>query len=98
VSNVCVIHDRHKGILQAISDIKEGSQERYRAAQWPDVHSRWCMRHMGANFHSHCWGIQENPSPSNVRFDKVLETCFSGTGNSRFSEAWNLRSLGFANM
>jgi hypothetical protein len=40
VSDVCVIHDRHKGILQAISDIKDGSQERYRAAQWPDVHSR----------------------------------------------------------
>jgi hypothetical protein len=52
VSDVCVIHDRHKGILQAISDIKEGNQERYRAAQWPDVHSRWCMRHMGANFHN----------------------------------------------
>jgi hypothetical protein len=51
VSDVCVIHDRHKGILQAISDIKEGSQERYRVAQWPDVYSRWCMRHMGANFH-----------------------------------------------
>jgi hypothetical protein len=48
----CVIHDRHKGILQAISDIKEGSEECNRAAQWPDVHSRWSMRHMGANFHS----------------------------------------------
>jgi hypothetical protein len=32
VRRVCVIHDRHKGILQAISDIKEGSQEHYRAA------------------------------------------------------------------
>jgi hypothetical protein len=52
VSDVCVIHNRHKGILQAISDIKHGSEERYRAAQWPDVHSRWYMRHMGANFHS----------------------------------------------
>jgi hypothetical protein len=52
VSDVCVIHDRNKDILQAISDIKEGSEEHYRAAQWPDVHSRWCMRHMGANFHS----------------------------------------------
>jgi transposase-like protein len=49
---VCVIHDRHKGILQAINDIREGSEKRNRAAQWPDVHSRWCMRHMGANFHS----------------------------------------------
>jgi hypothetical protein len=46
------IHDRHKGILLAINDIKEGSEERNRAAQWPNVHSRWCMRHMRANFHS----------------------------------------------
>jgi hypothetical protein len=52
VSDVCVIHNRHKGILQAISDIKHGSEERYRATQWPNVHSRWYMRHMGANFHS----------------------------------------------
>ena len=29
VQNVCVIHDRHKGILQAISDIKDGRQERH---------------------------------------------------------------------
>jgi hypothetical protein len=33
VSDVCVIYDRHKGILQAISDIKEGSDEHYRASQ-----------------------------------------------------------------
>jgi transposase-like protein len=52
VSGVCVIHDRHKGILQAINDIKEGSEECNRATQWPDVHSRWCLRYMGANFHS----------------------------------------------
>jgi hypothetical protein len=52
VLDVCVIHDRHKGILQTINDIKECSGERNRVAQWPDVHSRWCMRHMGANFHS----------------------------------------------
>jgi hypothetical protein len=51
VLDMCVIHDRHKGILQAINDIKEGSEEHNRAAQWPDVHSRWCMRHIGANFH-----------------------------------------------
>jgi transposase-like protein len=52
VSDMCVIHDRHKGILQAIGDIKEGSEERNRAAQWPDVHSRWCIRHIGENFHN----------------------------------------------
>jgi hypothetical protein len=28
--------------------------------------------------------------PRNVKFDEVLETCFSVTGNSQFSEAWNL--------
>jgi hypothetical protein len=37
VSDVCVINDRHKGILQAISYMKEGSEERNRASQWPDV-------------------------------------------------------------
>jgi hypothetical protein len=52
VQNVCVIHDRHKGILQAINDMKEGSTERYRAPLWPDVKSRWCVRHMKAIFHS----------------------------------------------
>jgi hypothetical protein len=36
--------------------------------------------------------------PRNIKFDKVLETCFSETGNSQFSEAWDLRSLGFANV
>jgi hypothetical protein len=53
VSDMCVIHDRHKDILQATNDIKEGSEERNKVAQWSYVHSRWCMRHMGANFHSH---------------------------------------------
>jgi hypothetical protein len=52
VSDVCVIHDRHKAILQAINDIKEDSEECNKAAQWPVVRSKWCMRHMGANFHS----------------------------------------------
>ena len=47
VENVCLIHDRHKGILQAIDDIQNGSTERRRAALWPDLNSRWCMRHMG---------------------------------------------------
>jgi hypothetical protein len=49
---VCVIHDRHKGILQAINDMKEGNTERYIAPSWPDVESKWCVMHMKANFHS----------------------------------------------
>ena len=32
VENVCLIHDRHKGILQAIDDIQNGSTERRRLA------------------------------------------------------------------
>jgi len=44
--NVCLISDRHGGILAAIRQLKE-------EGVWPDVHNRWCMRHMGANFHEH---------------------------------------------
>jgi len=51
IPNVCVIHDRHKGILQAVNDLQNGSTERQRVPLWPDLKSRWCMRHMGANFH-----------------------------------------------
>jgi hypothetical protein len=36
--------------------------------------------------------------PRNVEFNEVLKACFSGAGNSRFSEDWNLRSLEFANV
>jgi hypothetical protein len=52
VQNVCVIHDRYKGILQAMNDIIDGSQERYRVPLWLDVKSRWCTRHMKANLHN----------------------------------------------
>ena len=43
VENVCLIHDRHKGILQAIDDIQNGSTECRRTALWPDLKSRWCI-------------------------------------------------------
>jgi hypothetical protein len=36
--------------------------------------------------------------PRNVEFNEVLKACFSGAGNSRFSEVWDLRSLEFANV
>jgi hypothetical protein len=32
--------------------VENTSCERYRAALWPDVKSRWCTRHMKENFHS----------------------------------------------
>ncbi|CAO2207022.1 unnamed protein product [Urochloa humidicola] len=47
--NVCVLHDRHAGILSAV---KELQQDNNLQAYWPDLHSRWCMRHLGANFYS----------------------------------------------
>jgi hypothetical protein len=68
VQNVCVIHDKHKGILQAMNDIKDGSQERYRVPLWPDVKSRWSTRHMKANFHSQF----KNKAPSKL-FERLCE-------------------------
>jgi hypothetical protein len=78
VSDVCV-HDRHKGILQAISDIKEGSQESYRAAQWPDVHSRWRMRHIGVNFHSQF---------KNKELTKLFKRLCSTNQEKKFFDLW----------
>jgi hypothetical protein len=74
-----VIHDRHKGILQAINDIKGGSEERNRATQWPDVHSRWCMRHMGANFHSQF---------KNKELTQLFKHLCSTNQEKRFYELW----------
>ncbi|WVZ56477.1 hypothetical protein U9M48_006998 [Paspalum notatum var. saurae] len=50
--DVRVIHDRHGGIMQAVQDLREGSVQRQRTPKWVDLKSRWCMRHMGANFRS----------------------------------------------
>jgi hypothetical protein len=36
--------------------------------------------------------------PRNVELNEVFKACFSGAGNSRFSEIWDLRSLKFANV
>jgi hypothetical protein len=79
VPNMCVIHDRHKGILQAKNDIKEGSKERNRAAQWPVVHSRWCIRHMGANFHSQF---------KNKQLTELFKRLCSQNQKSKFNEIW----------
>ena len=46
--NVCILHDRHAGILKAVKTLKEPGQE----TPWIDIQSRWCMRHLGANFFS----------------------------------------------
>ena len=48
--NVCIIHDRHKGIRSAIKTLQQDQDD---AFYWPDMQNRWCMRHMGANFYSY---------------------------------------------
>jgi MULE transposase domain/Domain of unknown function (DUF1979)/MuDR family transposase len=49
--DVCLISDRHAGLLAAIRRLKEGYGGRLPI--WTDVRNRWCIRHMGANFYDH---------------------------------------------
>ena len=42
IPNVCVISDRNAGLLHAIDTIKN--------SQWSDLESKFCMRHLAANF------------------------------------------------
>ena len=46
--NICHIHDRHASLLLAIKSMQEEADE---PIPWPDLQSRWCMRHMAANFY-----------------------------------------------
>jgi hypothetical protein len=78
VQDVCVIHDRHKGLLQ-VNDMKEGSQERYRVPLWPDVKSRWCIRHMKANFYSQL---------KNKALSKLFERLCEKTQQKKFDAIW----------
>jgi hypothetical protein len=42
---VCIISDRHHGILKAVDIVIPG---------FPKLHHRWCMRHFVANFYRAC--------------------------------------------
>ena len=46
--NVCVLHDRNAGLLNAVDKLKNGTNP---DVQWPDIQSRWCMRHLASNFY-----------------------------------------------
>src|SRR5438105_1248500 len=46
---VCVISDRHAGILHALDTLHDSEDP---ATAWPDVQRRWCMRHLGANLYT----------------------------------------------
>ena len=49
--DVCLISDRHAGLLQSILKLQRGTATM--PPLWPDVQNRWCIRHMGANFYDH---------------------------------------------
>ena len=46
--NVCVLHDRNAGLLNVVQKLKNDTDP---DVQWPDIQSRWCMRHLAANFY-----------------------------------------------
>ena len=48
--NVCILHDRHAGMLKAIKALQQPDVDE--ETPWTDMQSRWCMRHLGANFYS----------------------------------------------
>ena len=48
--NVCVIHDRHAGLVKAIKQLLTSDFDTSDPIVWRDIQSRWCMRHLGANF------------------------------------------------
>ena len=47
---VCVIHDRHATILKSINQLMTSEFDISDPTVWCDIQSRWCMRHLGANF------------------------------------------------
>ena len=42
--DVCLISDRHPGLLQSILKLQHGTATT--PLLWPDVQNRWCIRHM----------------------------------------------------
>jgi hypothetical protein len=46
--NVCVLHDCNAGLLNVVQKLKNGTDL---DVQWLDIQSRWCMRHLAANFY-----------------------------------------------
>ena len=48
--NVCILHDRHAGMLKEIKKLQQPTMDE--PTPWIDLQSRWCMRHLGANFFS----------------------------------------------
>ena len=75
---MCVLHDRHKGILSAVKKLQEG---RTADVAWPDLHSRWCMCHMGANFYSQF---------RSKRLEDLFKKMCKQNQRCKFDELWDL--------
>ncbi|XP_066159633.1 uncharacterized protein [Oryza sativa Japonica Group] len=78
--NVCLIHDRHAGMLRAIDYLQNGWDEKRLPAKWPDVRSRWCMRHMGANFYKQF---------KNKHLMELFKRLCAKNQEKKFNELWD---------
>ncbi|BAH91629.1 Os02g0285700 [Oryza sativa Japonica Group] len=78
--NVCLIHDRHAGMLRAIDYLQNGWDEKGLPAKWPDVRSRWCMRHMGANFYKQF---------KNKHLMELFKRLCAQNQEKKFNELWD---------
>nr|AAP54225.2 Transposable element protein, putative, MuDR [Oryza sativa Japonica Group] len=78
--NVCLIHDRHAGMLRTIDYLQNGWDEKGLPAKWPDVRSRWCMRHMGANFYKQF---------KNKHLMELFKRLCAQNQEKKFNELWD---------
>nr|ABA97513.2 SWIM zinc finger family protein [Oryza sativa Japonica Group] len=78
--NVCLILDRHAGMLRAIDYLQNGWDEKGIPAKWPDVQSRCCMRHMGANFYKQF---------KNKHLMDPFKRLCAQNQEKKFNELWN---------
>nr|ABA96424.2 transposon protein, putative, Mutator sub-class [Oryza sativa Japonica Group] len=78
--NVCLIHDHHAGMLRAIDYLHNDWDEKGLPAKWPDVRSRWCMHHMGANFYKQF---------KNKHLMELFKRLCAQNQEKKFNELWD---------
>ncbi|KAB8106596.1 hypothetical protein EE612_041009, partial [Oryza sativa] len=49
-SNVCLIHDYKRELLDAVEDLQDSPEEAY---PWRGIQSRWCVEHLAESFFAH---------------------------------------------
>nr|AAS98456.1 hypothetical protein [Oryza sativa Japonica Group] len=75
-TSICIIHDGNAGLLKAIKELQEDGDGAY---YWPDMHSRWCMQHMGDNF------FKQFNSP---RLMNMFKRLYKENQSTKFDELW----------